>query len=105
MNQSDEDLIKIAEQMAKRMRAAGMSMKEAAEQFRQLGLAAKQLDDQLKKWQEATYQNELMDRLREWYGLEGADNQLVDEATKGLLGRALIELKMRWREYWAQVWS
>lgn len=105
MSPSEEQKLKIAQQMGERMRAAGMSMAEAAEAFKKLGLAAKQLDAELKKYAAAARHKELMERLREWYHLEGVDDENVDLATKGLLGRAIIELKMAWRDFWREVWK
>ena len=71
MNQHDDKMAKIAQQMGERMRAAGMSMQEAAEAFKKLGLAAKQLDAELKKYAAAMRHKELMERLRDYYDLAG----------------------------------
>lgn len=52
---------------------------------------------------EGEHRAELVMRLRRHYSLEEVDADDVMTATKGLLGRALIEFKMAWRDFWREV--
>lgn len=86
------------------MRAAGVSLGEAAESFRQLGLAAKELERQMREF--AVAQNrELIERLRDYYDLEGFDDWDVLMVTAGTLGRAIIELRIAAARCWKEVWK
>jgi hypothetical protein len=101
MNQSDAEAYARA---AAAMKSAGISLGEAAESFRKLGLAAKELERQMKAF--AVAQNkELIERLRAYYDMEGFDDWDVLVVTNGTLGRAIIELKMAWRDFWREFWK
>lgn len=101
MNQHD---VEAYQKACAAMRAAGVSLGEAAESFRKLGLAAKELERQMKKL--AVLMNrDLIDALREHYDLEGFDDWDVLLVTKGTLGRALIELRLAARRFWKELWT
>lgn len=101
MNQND---VEAYERACAAMKAAGVSFKEAAEAFRQVGLAADKLERQMRQFAIAQ-SRELIAELRAYYDMQGGDDWDVLVATEGTLGRALIELRLAWRRWWKEVWA
>ena len=104
MNLSEEDIKRI-EYTHKQLRAAGASMADAADQFRRIGLSMKQCGIELKNFAAAIRDVELMQLLRDYYDLQGVDDENVDLATDGLLGRALITFQLEWKRFWKALWE
>jgi hypothetical protein len=101
MNQHD---VEAYERACAAMRAAGVSLGEAAESFRKLGLAAKELERQMREF--AIAQNrELITELRSYFDLSMYDDWEVLQVTNGTVGRAFIELRIAARRFWKELWS
>lgn len=101
MNQRD---VEAYERACAAMRAAGVSLGEAAESFRKIGLAAKELERQMREFAIAR-NRELIAELRRYYDLEGYDDWEVLVVTAGTVGRAFIELRIAARQFWKELWS
>lgn len=100
MNRSEADFARAVAEIKR----AGITLGDAAEAFKKLGLAFNELDRQMKAL--AVAQNsELIKELRDRFDVAYLTDWEVLVATQGTLGRAMIELKLAWRRFWREVWK
>lgn len=87
------------------VKAAGVSAGEAAEAMRGLGMSAAQMESAMRSFAVACNQ-ELIERLRKrfYIGAHRSDWDVL-VITNGTFARASIELGMRWRAFWREVFK